>query len=527
VGIPPPPSAPPGNELDWLRSEVARFFPVYETRVTPNSLVLLVHVDAASLEQRFDELRRDLWPKFYIPQVRYHMGEYAIEIVRRPRRTPWGFWVNVGLLIATVVTTVFAGSFFWVSYTGGRVLDASDFLYGGLYFAAPLMAILGLHELAHFLMARHHHVEASLPYFLPVPPPYLLFGTFGAFISVREPFPNRKVLFDIGAAGPLAGFAISLPVTVAGMFLSIHAPVISPADCGATILGVSYNNLLIGLPLVFQFLELFVPNFAAAVSLHPLALAGWVGILVTAINLLPAGQLDGGHVFRGLFGDRSRYVSWGAVVFLSIIGLFFYIGWFVYAILILFLGMRHPPPLNDVTPLDSKRYLVGAFVAVVLVTGFVLVPISQPGNSFALESPSWTPVPGAPQPVAANVTVALVNHDPVDHAYIVSGGITAIYVLSSQGNVSLIPGSAAWNASVANSTWRVVLPSGATLSFPGVSQWSLSASEFVVAGANALAALHVTFTNTAPGTFTLQFAASQLCNTTHASPPSPVSVMVR
>src|SRR5208282_5958229 len=121
-----------------------------------------------------------------------------------------------------IASTVAAGGFLWLVYRGGFNLAPSDFVNGGIYFAAPLMAILGLHELAHFLVARHHHVAASLPYFIPVPPPFLLFGTFGAFISLREPIPSKKVLLDIGAAGPIAGFLVAVPITIAGMMLSVH-----------------------------------------------------------------------------------------------------------------------------------------------------------------------------------------------------------------------------------------------------------------------------------------------------------------
>ncbi|MCI4354779.1 MAG: site-2 protease family protein, partial [Thermoplasmata archaeon] len=313
--MPPP---PPGTEVERIRTGVARYFPVYETRVTPQSLILLVHADAATLEEKFDLLRRALWEQYYVPQLRYERGEYIIEVVRRPNRVGWGSITNLILLALTVVTTVSAGAFLWLAYVGGSQLTPQDFLMGGISFGLPLMLILGLHELAHFLTARHHHVDASLPYFIPVPPPFILFGTFGAFISLREPIPSKKALLDIGASGPLAGFAVSIPVTLYGMFLSAHAPVLSVANCGPTILGVSYGNFVIGESLFWFVLGKFVP--VAFQSLHPVALAGWVGLLVTAINLLPAGQLDGGHVFRALFGERARYASYAAVVLLFAIG---------------------------------------------------------------------------------------------------------------------------------------------------------------------------------------------------------------
>ncbi|HEV2166487.1 MAG TPA: site-2 protease family protein, partial [Thermoplasmata archaeon] len=422
-----PGSGAAGTEIERLRAAVAAYFPVYETRVTPQSLVLLVHADPAALEARFDALRRELWEKFYVPQIRRERGEYLIEIVRRPPMTPWSSIANLVLLVLTVVSTAAAGSFLWLAWRGGSALTASDLVNGGLFFALPLMAILGLHELAHFVMARHHHVEASLPYFIPVPPPFLLFGTFGAFISLREPIPTKKALLDIGAAGPLAGFVVAIPVTLGGLALSAHSTALSIANCGPTIAGVGYGGLQWGPSLIWKALGLFVPTSAFA-HLHPLALAGWVGLLVTAINLLPAGQLDGGHVFRALFGDRSRLVSYGAVLLLVVLG-FEYEGWFLFALLVFVLGLRHPPPLNDITPLDRKRWAVGGIAAAILVTGFVVVPLAAPTGSFGVTA---GPIlePGAPAPgYALSDHVATLVHDKdlVEHGYLVSGAVSAVY----------------------------------------------------------------------------------------------------
>jgi membrane-associated protease RseP (regulator of RpoE activity) len=518
-----PPPSPPGPELDWLRSEVSRYFPVYETRLTPMSLVLLVHADPATLEQKFDALRRDLWPKFYVPQLRYAGGEYSVEIVRRPMRSTWGFWVNLALLGATVVSTTFAGAFLWLAYVGRATLVPADFLWGGIYFAAPLLAILGLHELAHFVVARHHHVEASLPYFLAVPPPYLIFGTFGAFISLREPIPSRKVLFDIGAAGPLAGFAVAIPVTIAGMFLSIHAPVLSPTNCGPTILGVNYGDLLIGLPAVWQALAYFVPNAAAIISLHPLALAGWVGLLVTSINLLPAGQLDGGHVFRALFRDGSRYVSYAAVIFLAAVGfLTLYLGWLLFAGLIILLGVRHPPPLNDVSPLGIRRYIVGALVVGVLIGGFVLIPISTPADSFSLERPTAMHVNGTAFGVASDISVTVVNHDPVMHAYDLNANITEVILQNTSGPLTG-PGLAAY---IANSSWTIVLPNGNVSTIDYIGIWALPSSQFLVLSGEGTGTIHITYTNPKPATVTVDFFASQYCNEAGTGPSAPESVQV-
>ena len=410
---PLPPNSGPATEIERIRSLVTPYFPVFDTRVTPQSLLFSIHADPATLEEKFDRLRQEMWAKYYVPQIRGELDHHVLEIVRRPQRTTWTNLTNAILLAFTVITTVAAGAFLWLAYVGGSQLSASDFLYGGLTFALPLMAILGLHELAHFVMARHHHVEASLPYFIPVPPPFLLFGTFGAFISLRQPIPNKKALLDIGAAGPLAGFVVSIPVTLLGMFLSAHSPDLSVTNCGPSVLGVSYGNLLFGTSLFWAGLGLFVPvGFA---NLHPVALAGWVGLLVTAINLLPAGQLDGGHVFRALLGERARFVSYAAVAILFGLG-FLYPGWFIFALLIFVLGVRHPPPLNDLTPLDRKRWGVGLLVVAILVTGFVVVPIATPSGAFSVTDRTSASIPlPSGFAMADNLSFRIVNNDLVPH----------------------------------------------------------------------------------------------------------------
>lgn len=476
----PLPSSPGGTELERIRSTVSSYFPVYETRVGPQSLLLAVHVDPKVLEERFDQLRQALWAQGYVPLLRRQSGEDFIEVVRKPPIGRSRIWINLLLLAGTVATTMFAGALFWLTYRGGLVLTPADFAYGELYFGAPVMTILGLHELAHYLMARRRHLDASLPYFIPVPPPFIL-GTLGAFVSIREPFPDKKTLFDVGVAGPLAGFAASIPIAIAGLYLSIHSPVLPATYCGVTVLGQPYGNLLIGLPLFWSLFSLFLP--ATLVNLHPLALAGWVGILVTAINLLPAGQLDGGHIFRALFGDRARYVSYAAVVLLFGAGLF-YLGWLFFAILILFLGMRHPPPLNDLTPIGTGRRLIGVLVMAILVTGFVVVPLSEPAGSVSLGAGHATPVAALPEGavVGANLTLTVNNQDPVPHGFLFVASITNVSVASGNGTVNLTgPSLSSWEA---NATWTFFLPHGDVVTLHGGSV-SLPASDYVTVNATA------------------------------------------
>ena len=302
-------------------------------------------------------------------------------------------------------------------------------------------------------------------------------------------------------AGPLAGFAASIPVALAGLYLSIHAPVLPVMYCGPTVFGVSYGNLEIGEPLFWAALSSFFPS--SLVSLHPLALAGWVGIFVTAINLLPAGQLDGGHVFRALFGDRVRFVSYGAVILLFGLGLF-YTGWLFFAILILLLGVRHPPPLNDVSPLDTKRYLVGAFAVAVLITGFVITPIATPPGAVSLDVGGLS-YPGASlaTPVLADVNFTVVNGDPVAHGYTLSATVENVSQRVNNTTVYLTGNS--FSAWAANSTWTFQLPGGHQTTLLGGSV-TLPSDQYLTLdgmGGKSSAELQVEFANTGVATSVL------------------------
>jgi len=477
------------SELDRVRQAVAAYFPVYETRIGPQSVLFAVHVDASRLSDRFDQLRRELARLGYVPILRRETGEEFIEVIRRPRFGPRRPWINVVLLAATVATTVFAGTMIWLTYVGAYYpIRATDVLYGALYFALPLLLILGVHETAHYVVARRYHLDASLPYFIPIPPPYIL-GTFGAFVSMREPFPDRKSLFDVGAAGPLAGFAMAIPISIAGMFLSVHSPSLAANYCGPSVLGQSYGDLLLGPSLFWVALSAFFPP--SIVSLHPLALAGWVGILVTAINLLPAGTLDGGHIFRALLGDRARYVSYAAAATLFVLGLStLYLGWLLFAFLVLILGLRHPPPLNDTTRLDGKRMALGGVVVAILVSGFVLVPLSAPTGDLGLSHGGYTPLPPVGPGIAAEVAMTIRNGDPVLHGLLYS--VSVVNVSTAPGVYLTGAALAAWERST---NWTFVLPNGTQLGpFAGASA-TLPSADYLAVGAGDSVATSTVVTN--------------------------------
>ena len=373
-------------EVDSIRSAVAKHFEVYGVIVSPLALTFQVRVPPAGIDGPFDALRQELVPKDLIPTVTREKGETLVHVQRRPRSRFAGLQVNLIFLILTVLTVVFfGGAWNWSDYSGKPILSLESIGYGAVFFSIPLLAILGCHEMGHYVVAKRYHVRASLPFFLPSVPPL---GTLGAFISMRDPIPNRRALLDIGVSGPLVGFAIAIPVTLAGLALTAATP-------GGSLAESPQPSIL------FLALSRFFPIPGPVVQ-HPLAFAGWVGLFVTAINLLPAGQLDGGHVARALLGRYQFYVSWGAVILLFGMS-FFYTGWFIFGFLIFILGVRHPPPLNDLTPLDTRRKVIGIAAVVILLITFVPQPFLAPG---AQRSLAFEAVNGARES-QVNATIAL------------------------------------------------------------------------------------------------------------------------
>lgn len=234
----------------------------------------------------------------------------------------------------------------------------------GIRLAVGLLGILLAHEMGHYLACRYYGVDATLPFFLPAP--FTLAGTFGAFIRIRAPIPHRRALFDIGVAGPLAGFAVCLPVLWLGL-----------REAQATLLDPDAGGIFLGEPLLFQWVARIahgpVPD-QMTLTLGPLGLAAWFGLFVTALNLIPVGQLDGGHVTYGLLLRRAHQISrvgWWVCVAL----IYFGPNWIIWAIFLRVLGRRHPPTLNDHLPVGRGRELVGLLSLVVFVLCFVPNPI--------------------------------------------------------------------------------------------------------------------------------------------------------
>ncbi|MDH5738849.1 MAG: site-2 protease family protein [Nitrospira sp.] len=275
----------------------------------------------------------------------------------------------VVLFLLTVFTTLWAGAY--QAYSGpvrgplNFLLASPEALWRGIPFAGSLLFILTTHELGHYLLSKIHRVPASLPLFIPGPPHFI--GTFGAIIRMRGPILSRRALFDIGVAGPLAGFVVAVIVLIVGLSLS------TVVDRTAT------YGLHLGEPLLLQFMSWVVigplpPE--ADVVLHPIGFAAWFGLFVTSLNLLPIGQLDGGHVAYALWGPRQRTMALAFLPILLILGFIGWSGWFLWAFMAGLWGVGHPPVMDPHVPLGRNRTIVGWIAFAVFVITFAPVPFS-------------------------------------------------------------------------------------------------------------------------------------------------------
>ncbi|HTY78417.1 MAG TPA: site-2 protease family protein [Candidatus Bathyarchaeia archaeon] len=278
--------------------------------------------------------------------------------------------INLGLFVLTVVATFLAGALPLgaIPFVNWNPLTEGMNVLSGAQFAGTLLAILGTHEFGHYFTARAYGASVSLPFFIPAPPPFL-FGTLGAVIRMRSPARDRNSLFDIAAAGPLAGLVIALPA----LWIGLGWSKVGALPEGAAVV---FGDSLLMRGLTWLRFGQLPPGHD--VFVHPVALAAWVGLFVTALNLIPVGQLDGGRIAYALFGAWHRQVS--VATFLGLLALGAVTGsanWFVWAFLLFFvLGFRHQPPLDDLSPLSSGRYAVGVLCLVLLVLLIPPVPVA-------------------------------------------------------------------------------------------------------------------------------------------------------
>jgi len=269
-------------------------------------------------------------------------------------------WLAYVLFVATLFSTLLAGAAMGEPGRGFHLLS-------GWSFAVSLMAILLAHELGHYVVARHLGVPVSLPYFIPMP--LNLMGTMGAFIRMKGPPTNRRALLAIAAAGPLAGLTLAIPILIIGLSLSEVRPI--PLEGHVFVEG---NSLLYALLKILMFGR-FLPSGGEDVFLHPVAFAGWAGLLVTGLNLIPAGQLDGGHVAYALLGDRADILTRLIILALILLGILWG-GWFLWAILIYLLGRSHARLLDEITPLEKPHQALAFFLLFIFLLVFVPIPLT-------------------------------------------------------------------------------------------------------------------------------------------------------
>jgi len=352
-------------------------------------------------EDAYDELATQLRSQDVTPLFRKENDQHVVLLMAgtiRPK--PANPVVNLVMFGLTVLSVIFAGALF--AYNGPTPSTSGELLSSilgslgpGLAFAVSLLAILLAHEFGHYLAGRYHNTYVTLPYFIPFP--FSPFGTMGAFIQLKEPPRNRRVLLDIGIAGPLAGLVVAIPVLLIGLSLSRVEPINVLHGQGFMLEGNSIIYLMAkymvfgrwlpepvnfgGLSPMLYWLKYFftgqpLPIGGLDVMIHPVAWAGWAGLLVTALNLIPAGQLDGGHVLYVLLGKRVQALLPFILAGLVALG-FVWSGWWLWAALVFLLGRFHAEPLDQITTLDPVRRAIAWFGIVLFILVFIPVPLIQ------------------------------------------------------------------------------------------------------------------------------------------------------
>ncbi|MEO7653324.1 MAG: site-2 protease family protein [Bryobacteraceae bacterium] len=301
----------------------------------------------------------------------------SIHVSGEDAQTPHRYWLHVLLLLATLLTTTIVGARMQQDFhanlppagveevweTFGMWWRTPRMLLDGLPFSLTLLLILLAHEFGHYLACVYYKLDASLPYFLPAP---VLTGTFGAFIRIRKPIYRKRILFDVAVAGPVAGFVVLLPALAIGLAYSKAIPGIAEA-----------GEFRFGTPALLMLLEkvIFPGSAVADVYLHPMARAAWIGLLATAWNLLPIGQLDGGHIIYSLVGERHKLLTGIAIAVLVVAGALFWRGWLIWAVL-LFFGRRHPVIFDD-NALGAGRGKLAWIALAIFLISFTIAPIEE------------------------------------------------------------------------------------------------------------------------------------------------------
>jgi membrane-associated protease RseP (regulator of RpoE activity) len=347
----------------------------------------------------YDRLAEDLNTLDMTPLFRWEGDKHVVVLVSgMPTTRPSNPWINLILFVITLLSVMLTGALYGLEgpIPTNPLEIVSEFISRGWPFALSLIAILGAHEFGHYLAGRYHGLNVTLPYFIPLP--FSPFGTLGAFINMKEIPKNRRMLLDIGIAGPFAGFVVAVPVLLLGLALSNidTLPIVTPENLSLQLEGNSILYLLSkyfvfgkllptpsdygNLSPVLYWLRYFftgrpLPWGGTDVLLHPVAWAGWAGLLVTGLNLIPIGQLDGGHVLYVLFGRRFAQRIYPFILVLLIALGFIWTGWWLWAFLLFFLGRVHAEPLDQITPLDGRRKIMAVLALILFFLTFTPVPL--------------------------------------------------------------------------------------------------------------------------------------------------------
>jgi Zn-dependent protease len=332
-------------------------------------------------EQAYRTLRARFERLGYTPFLQPHAD--GVELVAAPgviERRPQRIGLNIVLFVLTLFTVLLTGAVNEyariapnpASTIEGVILDilrSPALLAAGVPFTATLLGILFTHEMGHYVVGRLRGAPASLPYFIPMPPIISLTGTMGAVIVQREPFENRRTLLEVAIAGPLAGLAVAIPLLFYGLSTSAVGTISPPAT-------LEGNSLFYALA-KFAVFGQWLPAGNVDVQLNAVAWGAWIGLLVTMLNLLPVGQLDGGHVAYALFGRRADWLAYAALLIFLILGIAVSPSWLVWVLLIALMGPRHPAPFNDVTRLKPIHVALGIIGLITFVLIFTPQPLQQ------------------------------------------------------------------------------------------------------------------------------------------------------
>lgn len=360
-------ASPTNGSVAALRAAVAEVFQIETEQLRPQPGVTAAFTGFLLLdsEAAYEQLEARLAPLGHTPAFRQQGGVQSVHLIAErfnPAPRPW--WPNAVLFGLTLLSLLYVGA--QVALGDAASPEALNLLDGWPY-ALSIVLILGAHELGHYFAARRHGVPVTLPYFIPFP--IGIFGTLGAFIQLRAPMRNRKVLFDVGAAGPLAGLIFAVPILLIGLATSSVTPL--PGDQAYMLEG---NSLLYALAKIVTFGR-FLPDGRVDVFLNQLAMAGWTGLFVTGLNLIPVGQLDGGHVMYTLLGDRARGLYLPAMLAMGFLALMVSEAWLLWLMLLLVFGRAYATPLDALTPLDGRRRALAVLALLIFVLVFVPNPM--------------------------------------------------------------------------------------------------------------------------------------------------------